>query len=50
MVLGFNPRSTIEWKGQRPTKRMGAMAILLEIYSKQGNFKTLLISIRIRFR
>lgn len=27
-ALGFNPRSTTDWKGNRPTTRMGAMSIL----------------------
>ncbi|MDP8906585.1 MAG: amidohydrolase family protein [Thermoproteota archaeon] len=28
MALGYNPRSTNDWKGDRPSTRMGAMAIL----------------------
>ncbi len=28
LALGYNPRSTIEWKGDRPSTRMGAIAIL----------------------
>ncbi len=28
MALGFNPRSVTDWKGQRPSTRMGAAAIL----------------------
>lgn len=28
MALGFNPRSTTEWKGDRPTTRMGIYAML----------------------
>jgi imidazolonepropionase-like amidohydrolase len=28
MGLGFNTRITTEWKGERPSTRMGAMAIL----------------------
>ncbi|MCL5677898.1 MAG: amidohydrolase family protein [Candidatus Thermoplasmatota archaeon] len=27
-ALGYNPRSTTEWKGTRPTTRMGAISIL----------------------
>ncbi len=27
-AFGYNPRSTASWKGQRPTTRMGAIAIL----------------------
>jgi len=29
-AFGYNPRSTVEWKGKRPYTRMGAVAILLE--------------------
>jgi len=28
MALGFNPRSTSDWKGERPTTRMGVYALL----------------------
>lgn len=28
MALGYNPRSTTEWKGTRPSTRMGALAML----------------------
>lgn len=28
MALGFNPRSTTEWKGERPNTRMGVYALL----------------------
>jgi imidazolonepropionase-like amidohydrolase len=28
MALGFNPRSTTEWKGERPNTRMGVYAML----------------------
>ena len=28
MALGFNPRSTTSWKGERPNTRMGAYALL----------------------
>ena len=28
MALGYNPRSTTEWKGERPSTRMGAYAML----------------------
>jgi imidazolonepropionase-like amidohydrolase len=28
MALGFNPRSTVNWKGQRPNTRMGVYALL----------------------
>ena len=30
VALGYNPRSTTEWKGKRPTTRMGAIALLRE--------------------
>lgn len=30
MALGYNPRSTTEWKGDRPSTRMGAAAMLRE--------------------
>lgn len=30
MALGYNPRSTVEWKGNRPSTRMGAIALLRE--------------------
>jgi imidazolonepropionase-like amidohydrolase len=28
MALGFNPRSTLDWKGKRPNTRMGVYALL----------------------
>jgi len=33
-ALGYNPRSTTEWKGKRPTTRMGAVAMLRENFLK----------------
>ncbi|MCD6510268.1 MAG: amidohydrolase [Thermoprotei archaeon] len=36
-ALGFNPRSTTEWKGTRPYTRMGATAILRKILTKARN-------------
>ena len=33
-ALGFNPRSTIDWKGNRPSTRMGAVAMLRENFIK----------------
>lgn len=42
MALGFNPRSTVEWKGQRPTTRMGAMAILREHLLKARKLQNLI--------
>ncbi len=29
-ALGYNPRSTVDWKGDRPSTRMGAVAMLRE--------------------
>jgi imidazolonepropionase-like amidohydrolase len=29
-ALGFNPRNTIDWKGNRPSTRMGAVSMLRE--------------------
>ncbi len=37
MALGFNPRSTTEWKGSRPNTRMGVYALL------ENTFDNLLI-------
>ncbi len=36
-ALGFNPRSTTEWKGTRPFTRMGVAAMLREILMKARN-------------
>lgn len=40
MALGYNPKSTTEWKGPRPTTRMGAYAMLEnrfdEVLQKEG--------------
>ena len=33
-ALGYNPRSTTEWKGKRPTTRMGTVALLRENLAK----------------
>ncbi|MHB8358907.1 MAG: amidohydrolase family protein [Thermoplasmataceae archaeon] len=33
-ALGYNPRSTTDWKGTRPNTRMGAMALLRETLYK----------------
>ena len=30
MALGYNPRYKTEWKGERPSTRMGAIAMLRE--------------------
>ncbi len=29
-ALGYNPRSTVDWKGDRPSTRMGTVALLRE--------------------
>jgi imidazolonepropionase-like amidohydrolase len=39
LALGYNPRSTGEWKGERPSIRMGAMAILRDNLIKAKKFK-----------
>ncbi|MFG1415324.1 MAG: amidohydrolase family protein [Thermoplasmataceae archaeon] len=41
-ALGYNPRSTVEWKGKRPSTRMGAVALLRENFSKAVKAKKLL--------
>lgn len=41
-ALGYNPRSTTEWKGKRPTTRMGAVALLREGFSKARKTKALI--------
>lgn len=33
MALGYNPRSTTEWKGTRPTTRMGVAAIIRQNFT-----------------
>jgi len=43
-ALGYNPRSTTEWKGKRPTTRMGAVALLREQFIKAAKTKKLLQS------
>jgi len=46
MALGYNPKSTREWKGTRPTTRMGAYALLEkrfdEVLQKEGKAKAAL--------
>jgi imidazolonepropionase-like amidohydrolase len=37
-ALGYNPRSTKEWEGKRPTTRMGAVGLLRENFIKARNF------------
>jgi len=41
-ALGYNPRSTIEWKGTRPYTRMGAIAILRKWLIKAKDALTLI--------
>ena len=41
-ALGYNPRSTTEWKGTRPSTRMGAIAMLREQLIKAKKAKVLL--------
>ncbi|HID25862.1 MAG TPA: imidazolonepropionase [Thermoplasmata archaeon] len=41
-ALGYNPRSTTEWKGTRPSTRMGTVAMLREELIKAGKTKKLL--------
>ncbi len=41
-ALGYNPRSTVEWKGKRPSTRMGAVDLLRENFSKAVKAKKLL--------
>jgi imidazolonepropionase-like amidohydrolase len=40
-ALGFNPRSTVEWKGNRPSTRMGAVAMLRENFIKARKMQKL---------
>lgn len=44
MALGYNPRSTTEWKGDRPTTRMGAAAMLREQFLKAVKARKLIDS------
>jgi hypothetical protein len=39
-ALGFNPRSTTEWKGERPPTRMGAITMLRENFIKARKMQT----------
>jgi imidazolonepropionase-like amidohydrolase len=41
-ALGYNPRSTTEWKGNRPSTRMGAVAMLRENFIKARKMQALL--------
>jgi imidazolonepropionase-like amidohydrolase len=42
LALGYNPRSTGEWKGERPSTRMGAMAILRDNLIKAKKIQNLI--------
>ena len=41
-ALGYNPRSTVDWKGNRPSTRMGAVALLRENFIKARKVQKLL--------
>jgi imidazolonepropionase-like amidohydrolase len=41
-ALGYNPRSTVEWKGNRPSTRMGAVAMLRENFIRARKMQRLL--------
>jgi len=41
-ALGYNPRSTVEWKGNRPSTHMGAVAMLHETFIKARKMEGLL--------
>lgn len=41
-ALGYNPCSTVEWKGNRPSTRMGAVAMLRENFIKARKMQGLL--------
>ena len=41
-ALGYNPRMTMEWKGNRPSTRMGAVAMLRENFIKARKVQALL--------
>lgn len=41
-ALGYNPRSTTEWKGDRPSTRMGAVAMLRDNFIKARKTQRLL--------
>ncbi len=42
LALGYNPRSTIKWKGTRPSTRMGAIAVLRDNLLKAKKAMSLL--------
>ena len=41
LALGFSPRNTTEWKGERPSTRMGSMAILRDNLIKAKKLQNL---------
>ena len=41
-ALGYNPRSTTDWKGDRPSTRMGAIAMLRENFFKARKMQRLI--------
>ena len=41
-ALGYNPRSTVEWKGDRPSTRMGVVAMLRENFNKARKMQKLI--------
>ncbi len=44
MALGYNPRSTTDWKGERPTTRMGVSAIIRSKFLAAKKMKTMVDS------
>ena len=44
MALGYNPRSTTDWKGERPTTRMGVSAIIRSKFLAAKKTKTMVDS------
>lgn len=43
MALGFNPKSTTEWRGDRPNTRMGVYSMIEEIFDNVLNKKQKLL-------
>lgn len=41
-AMGYNPRSTTKWKGDRPSTRMGAIALLRENFIKARKMQRLI--------
>ena len=42
VALGYNPRSRIDWKGNRPSSRMGVIAMIRDNFIKARKMKNLL--------